>query len=67
MKNIKQELANDKDIVTVICYGKSEQMERDKAKQFYLECMMFSDGSEKERYTNIYMDLMSGLKICKDE
>ena len=58
---------NDKDIVTIICYGKTEQLEREKAIEKYYEAMMYCEGSEKERYTNIYMDLMNGLDVCKDE
>lgn len=55
-----------KDIVTIICYGKTEQMEREKAKEFYLNCMANSEGSERNRYTNIYLDLVAGLSVCTD-
>ena len=55
-----------KDIVTIHCYGKAEKMEREKAKAFYLDCMMNSEGSERDRYTNIYCDLVNGLKVCSD-
>ena len=56
----------EKDMVTIHCYGREEKMEREKAKAFYLDCMMNSDGSERDRYTQIYMDLMNGEKICSD-
>lgn len=29
--------------------------------------MMGSDGSEKERYTNIYIKLQMGMTFCTDE
>ena len=35
-----------KDIVTVICYGRKDEMDRQKAKEFYLDCMLNSEGSE---------------------
>lgn len=56
------------DSVTVICYGKSEHWdERADAAKYYLEAMAGCEGSEKERYTKIYLALISGEKICKDE
>ncbi len=54
-------------IVTITCYGKTEKMEREKAKKFYLDCMKNSEGSEQERYTNIYTQLMDGATVCFDE
>ena len=54
------------DIVTIVCYGRKTQMAREDAKRFYIECMMCSEGSERDRYTNILCDLLSGLKICTD-
>lgn len=57
----------NKDIVTITCYGKTEQMEREKAIAFYLEGMMCSEGSEQNRYANILGGLMSGLTVCTDE
>lgn len=55
-----------KDIVTITCYGETEQMERKDAIKLYLEGMMACEGSEQERYTNIYCQLMAGEKVCKD-
>lgn len=55
------------DSVTVVCYGKTESWdERRDAERFYLEAMSNSEGSECERYTNIYCALINGEKICKD-
>lgn len=54
----------------VTCYDKTEtfpESERANQIKFYQECACMSDGCEKERYMNIYMDLTSGCKDCKDE
>lgn len=55
-----------KDMVTIICYGREEKLEREVAKAKYLEAMLWCDGSERERYTNIYLALESGMKVCTD-
>ena len=34
--------------------------------QEYFEGMLACEGREQERYTNIYFDLKSGAKICRD-
>lgn len=54
------------DIVTIRCYGKEQKMSREDAKKFYLTCMACSEGSERERYTNVYLDLEDGLDYCTD-
>ena len=56
-----------KDMVTVTCYGKTEKMSRKDAMKFYLECMMMSEGAERDRYTNIYLGLISGETNVCDE
>ena len=54
--------------VVVVCYGKAEKWDsRRKAIWHYLEAMASSDGSERERYTNVYMELLSGSLVCIDE
>lgn len=54
--------------VTVICYGKTQVWDsREEAKAFYLDAIANSDGSEKERYTNIFLDLESKMEVCCDE
>lgn len=56
------------DEVTTICYGKEEKWKsRDVAKDFFLKAMAGSEGSEHERYSNIYVQLSMGEKICRDE
>lgn len=64
--NLKQHRINDS--VTVVCYGKKEVWDsREKAIKFYLEGMTFCEGAERDRYTNIYLALISGKSICTDE
>ena len=55
------------DIVEVITYGKSEKMKREDALAKFIEYMAGSEGSERDRYTNVYLDLIAGKSICKDE
>jgi hypothetical protein len=56
------------DSVTVICYGKSKLWDdRKEAERFYFEAMNSTEGSERERYSNIYCDIISGKEVCKDE
>lgn len=55
------------DIVTVVCYGTERQMIRENAIKEFLRAMMCCEGSERDRYTNIYLSLMSGETYCTDE
>ena len=58
----------EKEKVKITCYGKAEYWDdREKAKMFYLECMMGSEGSEQQRYTQIYLQLCEGQMECSDE
>ena len=44
--------------VDVICYGKRSHFDtRDAAIKFYTDCMSCSEGSERERYTKIFLEL----------
>ena len=54
------------DIVYVTCYGKREKYKRQDAIDFYLEAMHCSEGSERERYTNVYLGLLDGLTEVSD-
>ena len=59
---------NEDDAVITICYGKREEWKtRREAKEFYLQAMMGSEGSENQRYTTIYQKLSIGMKECSDE
>lgn len=54
--------------VETICYGRKEKWDsREDAIMFFLECMAGSEGSERERYLNIFVKLKSGEKICSDD
>jgi len=54
--------------ISITCYGQTEVWtSREKAKAFYLKAMAGSEGSEHERYSNIYMQLCLGLCVCGDE
>lgn len=56
------------DKIVTVCYGKEESWEsKETAEQFFLRAMMESDGSERERYTNIYIKLQMGMTFCTDE
>ena len=52
--------------VSITCYNQTDVMTRKEGLDLYLECMMCSEGCEQERYTNIYLQLMDGLKECND-
>lgn len=54
--------------VRTICY-KEEQLWEDAkdAKSHFFLAMCGSDGSERERYTNIYTKLMAGQEVCSDD
>lgn len=56
------------DAVATICYGKEEVWDdRKEAVEFYLRAIAASEGSECERYTKIYTELLMGKSICSDE
>ena len=56
-----------KDLVKITCYRRTEVMERKDAIAKYLEAMAWSDGSERDRYVNIYLGLISGEKEVSDD
>lgn len=56
-----------KGTVRTVCYDTEDIWKsREQAKQFFLKAMAGSEGSERERYTNIYMKLMMGMTDCDD-
>ena len=56
------------DKIVTVCYGEEESWKsKEAAEQFFLQAMMGSDGSERERYTNIYIKLQMGMTFCTDE
>jgi hypothetical protein len=56
------------DAVTTICYGEKRVWDSaDEAKAFFLEGAMSCDGSEQQRYMNIYTKLMEGAEEADDD
>lgn len=56
------------DKVITICYHERKVWEsREQAKEFYVQAMVSSEGSERERYYNILCDLMLGFTVCRDK
>lgn len=54
--------------VKTVCYGKTDEWcSREEAEQFFLRAMASSEGSERNRYTNIYTQLKMGKEVCTDE
>lgn len=59
---------DDKDEITTVCYGEEQKWKsRQEAIDFYIDAMASSEGSERERYTEILLQLDSGLTYCTDE
>lgn len=55
------------DVVKTICYSKERIWDKkEEAIEFFIDCMLNSEGSEKERYCNILSSLKANLKVCKD-
>lgn len=52
--------------VTITCYNKTEKMTRREGLKKYRECMMYSEGSEHERYEQIFFMLLEGYTECYD-
>lgn len=65
MKALTKKQLNEK--VKITCYRQTETMVRKKAIDEYYEGMVCCDGSEAERYTRIYCQLMEGRMECSDE
>ena len=56
------------DGVITVCYGKREYWRsRKEAADHYLEGISASEGSERERYSKIYTELICGETVCSDE
>ena len=56
------------DSVTTVCYGEEKVWDsRKEAKEFFLEGLKATEGSERERYAAIYTKLILGKNYCTDE
>lgn len=54
--------------VKTICYGKERVWDsRQEAREFFIGALMGSEGSERDRYTKIYAELVMGKAVCTDE
>ncbi len=54
-------------MIKTICYGTERHWsDRTDAVRWFLECVSASEGSEKERYTNILTQLLSGAEVATD-
>jgi hypothetical protein len=65
-KNNNANLSNihlKKNEVLVICYGKAEVYDRDKGIEFFEDGMRACDGSESQRYMNVWAALKK-FKNC---
>ena len=55
------------DTVRTVCYGKEDVWDsRREAADFFLRAIAGSEGSECERYTKIYAELLMGKTVCTD-
>ena len=56
------------DTVIIVCYGEEQVWDsRKEAADYFLEGIAATEGSECERYTSIYVQLLSGEKYCTDD
>ena len=56
------------DSVTTVCYGQERVWDsRTEAKNYFLEGLFATEGSERERYAFIYAKLILGYDYCTDE
>lgn len=55
-------------VVKTVCYGKTEEWySRDEAIRTFYEGVLACEGSERDRYMNVYCKLKEGRAICTDE
>lgn len=59
--------AKGNEMITVRCYYKEEKITRAEAIKKYTEGYECSEGSERERYMEILMDLMNEKDYCDDK
>lgn len=54
------------EVCTITCYGQTSKMKRKEAIDSFMEGMLMSEGSERERYANIYAGLVHGRTDVSD-
>jgi hypothetical protein len=68
MLRIPELAMNTKCKVKTKCYGIVEEWNsREDAKDYFFDAMMSCEGSERDRYTGIYIQLQNGLNYCTDK
>lgn len=64
------DIINEDDVkeqITVLCSGEETVWDsRKNATDYYLEAMSYCEGAERDRYTNIYLQLCEGRTYCTD-
>ena len=70
--NLKVILSEDRirkvDGVITVCYGQREYWRsRKQAADYFLDGINATEGSECERYSKIYAELLCGKTVCTDE
>ena len=54
-------------MIKTICYGHEDVWgTREEAIKHFIVCAQASEGSERERYTNILLSLLDGQDVCAD-
>lgn len=64
MANLTKKQLNEQ--VNIICYNQQETMTRKEGIEKYLEGVCCCEGSERDRYLNIYLDLIEGKMTASD-
>lgn len=62
-------MAKKNKVFYITCYGnRTQYKESDRKEQIneYHTAMLMCEGAERDRYVNVYLDLMSGKKECCD-
>lgn len=60
-------MLNMEEMVVIECYHSQERMKRKDAIRKYKQAMECSEGSERDRYVNIFLQLLDGETECSDE
>ena len=55
------------DLVSITCYGKTKTYKRKEAINKFLFFLTLCEGAERDRYTNIYVDLLAGEKFINGD
>ena len=54
------------DLVVVTCYGRQQVMQRKDALAYYKDAILCCEGAERDRYVNIYFQLLDGAREAYD-